>query len=596
LYQENFQKGLVGLTIDETIFKIKDFMTTTDFIKVEAEKTIREVEDIMAREYKDEVLVVDKKNKPIGIFTKKDLANIKNLNVSFDEPVVNHTVKEMIYIDANNSAKSIRDMMVKKEIGRLPVVQDGNIVGIVTSENIKDSYYSKLEELFYLQSNIMDNLHEGICIVDAEGIVNYWNTSSEQLYGVKAEEIMHHYLGDFFKNAMALQVLKTGKRVDSVLHEPNEGKSVILSAVPIYNPQGKIIAAVSTDRDVTEVMKLSKELENEKSKVEYLQTEYQREIASKYTFSYIIGKNKKIIEAISMARKVAPTSTSVLITGKSGTGKEVFARSIHEASGRSGSFVAINCSAIPANLFESELFGYVEGAFTGAIKKGRAGKFELANNGTLFLDEIGDMPMDMQAKLLRVLQDGVIYRLGSEKPINTNARIISATHKDLMKLIEEEKFREDLYYRLAVVQMRLPALSERREDVRDLAKLFLDQMFSEEGIAVKSVDEKVYNILTSYRWDGNIRELKNVIQRMVVLSTDGSINVDSIPEYIIEGIGIDEDNPDMGFDLEKMIEKLEKKTIKEVLRTVEGNKQKAAKMLKIKRSTLYYKLEKYGIE
>jgi len=584
------------LTIDETIFKIKDFMTTTDFIKVEAEKTIREVEDIMAREYKEEVLVVDKKDKPIGIFTKKDLANIKSQDVSFDEPVVNHTVKEMIYIDANNSAKSIRDMMVKKEIGRLPVVQDGNIVGIVTSENIKDSYYRKLEELFYLQSNIMDNLHEGICIVDEEGIVNYWNKSSEELYGVKAEEILHHNLGDFFQNAMALQVLKTGKRVDSVLHEPNEGEFVILSAVPIYNPQGKIIAAVSTDRDVTEVMKMSKELENEKSKVEYLQNEYQKEIASKYTFSNIIGKNKKIIEAISMARKVAPTSTSVLITGKSGTGKEVFARSIHEASGRSGSFVAINCSAIPGTLFESELFGYVEGAFTGAIKKGRAGKFELANNGTLFLDEIGDMPMDMQAKLLRVLQDGVIYRLGSEKPINTNARIISATHKDLMKLIEEEKFREDLYYRLAVVQMRLPALSERREDVRDLAKLFLDQMLSEEGIKIKNVDEKVYNVLTSYKWDGNIRELKNVIQRMVVLSTDGRITVESIPEYITEGMGMDEENTDVGYDLEKMIEKLEKKTIREVLRNVDGNKQKAAKMLKIKRGTLYYKLEKYGIE
>jgi len=248
------RKDWWSLTIDETIFKIKDFMTTTDFIKVEAEKTIREVEDIMAREYKEEVLVVDKKDKPIGIFTKKDLANIKSQDVSFDEPVVNHTVKEMIYIDANNSAKSIRDMMVKKEIGRLPVVQDGNIVGIVTSENIKDSYYRKLEELFYLQSNIMDNLHEGICIVDEEGIVNYWNKSSEELYGVKAEEILHHNLGDFFQNAMALQVLKTGKRVDSVLHEPNEGEFVILSAVPIYNPQGKIIAAVSTDRDVTEVM------------------------------------------------------------------------------------------------------------------------------------------------------------------------------------------------------------------------------------------------------------------------------------------------------------------------------------------------------
>jgi PAS domain S-box-containing protein len=586
---------LQELTIDELIFKTKDIMTT-EFIKVDSSESIREVSDKMARAYRDEVLVVDKTNKLVGIFTRKDLARIKNENIPYDDPIANHAVKDIIFIEADSSARSARDIMVKEKIGRLPVVQDGNIIGIVTSENIMNGYYPKLEELFNLQSNIMDNLHEGICIVNAEGIVQYWNTSSEKLYGVKAEQILQRYLGDFFKNAMALQVLKNGKRVDSALHEPNEGKFVILSAVPIFNAQGKIIAAVSTDRDVTEVMKLSKELEAEKSKVEFLQKEYQREIASKYTFSNIIGKNKKIIDAITVAQKVAPTSTSVMITGKSGTGKEVFARSIHEASGRKGNFVAINCSAIPESLFESELFGYVEGAFTGAIKKGRAGKFELANNGTLFLDEIGDMPMDMQVKLLRVLQDGVIYRLGSEKPINTNARILAATNKDLMKLIEEGKFREDLYYRLAVVQIKLPTLHERKEDVRDLAKLFLDQMSSEEGIKIKSVDERVFKVLTSYRWDGNIRELRNVIQRMVVLSSGGRITVESIPEYISDIVGEGEDKTVDDYDLEGIVENLERKTIREVMQLADGNKQKAAKMLKIKRSTLYYKLEKYGIE
>lgn len=586
------------LTIDEKIFRVKDFMTTTEFIKVEKTRTIREIADIMSQKYKNEVLIVDKKDMPLGIFTKKDLANIKNSDMSYDEPVMNYIPENMICVDANNSAKSVMELMRKKEIDMLPVVQNGNVIGIVTSENIRENYYKKLEELFYLQSNIMYNLHEGICIVDEEGIVNYWNPSSEKLYGVKAEDIMHHYLGDFFQNAMALQVLKTGKRVDSILHQPNEGQFVILSAVPIFNSQGKIIAAVSTDRDVTEVIKLSKELEAEKSKVEFLQNEYQKEIASKYTFSNIVGKNKKIIDAISIARKVAPTSTSVLITGKSGTGKEVFARSIHEASGRPGNFVAINCSAIPASLFESELFGYVEGAFTGAIRKGKAGKFELANNGTLFLDEIGDMPLEMQAKLLRVLQDGVVYRLGSEKPINTNARIISATHKDLMKLIEEEKFREDLYYRLAVVQIKLPALCERREDIKDLAKLFFEQTSLEEGIEIKSVDEKVYKILSGYKWDGNIRELRNVIQRMVVLSADGRIKTDSIPEYITNSDGTNDDSTDSDseFNLDKMVEKLEKKAIKEVMEKVGGNKQKAAKILNIKRSTLYYKLKKYELE
>ena len=583
------------MTIDELIFKTKDIMTT-EFIKVDSGESIRAVSDKMARAYRDEVLVVDKTNKLVGIFTRKDLARIKNDNIPYDDPVSAHAVKDIIFIEADNSARSARDIMLKENIGRLPVIQDGNIIGIVTSENIMNGYYPKLEELFNLQSNIMDNLHEGICIVNAEGIVQYWNTSSEKLYGVKAEKILQRYLGDFFKNAMALQVLKNGKRVDSVLHEPNEGKFVILSAVPIFNAQGKIIAAVSTDRDVTEVMKLSKELETEKSKVEFFRKEYQREIASKYTFSNIIGKNKKIIDAITVAQKVAPTSTSVMITGKSGTGKEVFARSIHEASGRSGNFVAINCSAIPESLFESELFGYVEGAFTGAVKKGRAGKFELANNGTLFLDEIGDMPMDMQVKLLRVLQDGVIYRLGSEKPMNTNARILAATNKDLMKLIEEGKFREDLYYRLAVVQIKLPTLHERKEDVRDLAKIFLDQMSSEEGIKIKSVDERVFKVLANYRWDGNIRELRNVIQRMVVLSSGGRITAESIPEYILDSVGQGEDSDVDDYDLEGIVENLERKTIREVMQLAGGNKQKASKMLKIKRSTLYYKLEKYGLE
>jgi PAS domain S-box-containing protein len=580
--------------MDELIFKTKDIMTT-DFIRVESGETIQEVSDRMVRQYRDEVLVVDKTGKLLGIFTRKDLAKIKNNDISFDEPVIKYAVKDIVYVEADCSARSARDIMINKNIGRLPVVENGNIIGIVTSENIRDGYYPKLEELFNLQSNIMDSLHEGICIVNAEGIVQYWNASSEKLYGVKSENILHRNLGDFFKNAMALQVLKNGKRVDSVLHEPNEGKFVILSAVPIFNSQGKIIAAVSTDRDVTEVMKLSKELEAEKSKVEFLQKEYQKEIASKYTFSNIIGKNKKIIDAITVAQKVAPTSTSVMITGKSGTGKEVFARSIHEASGRNGNFVAINCSAIPESLFESELFGYVEGAFTGAVKKGRAGKFEMANNGTLFLDEIGDMPMDMQVKLLRVLQDGMIYRLGSEKPINTNARIIAATHKDLMKLIDEEKFREDLYYRLAVVQIKLPSLCERKEDVRDLAKLFLEQTSSAEGIKIKSVEEKVYKILTNYRWDGNIRELKNVIQRMVVLSSDGRITTESIPEYVADSVGFGDDRAVDDYDLEGIVGNLERKTIREVMEIADGNKQKAAKMLKIKRSTLYYKLEKYGI-
>ncbi|MGE5626774.1 MAG: sigma-54 dependent transcriptional regulator PrdR [Solirubrobacterales bacterium] len=582
------------MTIDELIFKVKDIMTM-DFIEVNKGETIKNASNKMIQRYRDEVLIVDEDHYLKGVFTMKDLARIEKEKVSYDDPVIKHAVKDIISIDPLKSARNARDLMVKKKIGRLPVLKDGKVIGIVTSENIRDSFYLKLDELFSLQNNIMDNLHEGICIIDENGMVQYWNRSSETLYNVSSKRILHHHLGEFFKNAMALQVLKTGKRVDNVLHEPTEGKLVILSAVPIFNMHGKIIAAVSTDRDVTEAMKLSKELEAEKKKVEFLEKEYKKEISLKYNFSSIIGKNKKIIDAITVAQKVASTSTSVLITGKSGTGKEVFAKAIHEASGRSGNFVAINCSAIPENLFESELFGYVEGAFTGAVKKGKIGKFEFANNGTLFLDEIGDMPLEMQVKILRVLQDGVIYRLGSEKAIGTDTRIIAATNKDLMKLINENKFREDLFYRLAVVQIKLPPLNERKEDIRDLANLFLDEVSSQEGIEINYIDEKVYNILNSYKWDGNIRELKNVVQRMVVLSNGGRITIDSIPEYIIESAYAQEEENIEAYDLDKIVENVERKTIREVMKISSGNKQRAAQMLKIKRSTLYYKLDKYGI-
>lgn len=582
------------MTIDELIFKVKDIMTM-DFIEVNKYETISNASYKMIKEYRDEVLIVDDQHKLVGIFTMKDLAKIEREKVPKEEPIIKYAIKNIISIEPLKSARNARDLMIKCNIGRLPVVEQGKVIGIVTSENIRDSFYLKLDELFSLQNNIMDNLHEGICIIDENGMVQYWNRSSEALYNVSAKRILHHHLGEFFKNAMALQVLKTGKRVDNVLHEPTAGKLVILSAVPIFNMHGKIIAAVSTDRDITEAMKLSKELEAEKKKVEFLEKEYKKEISLKYNFSTIIGKNKKIIEAITVAQKVATTSTSVLITGKSGTGKEVFAKSIHEASGRSGNFVAINCSAIPENLFESELFGYVEGAFTGAIKKGKIGKFEFANNGTLFLDEIGDMPLEMQVKILRVLQDGVIYRLGSEKAIATDTRIIAATNKDLMELISENKFREDLFYRLAVVQIKLPALNERKEDIRDLANLFLDEVSSQEGININFVDEKIYNILGSYKWDGNIRELKNVIQRMVVLSNDGRITVDSIPEYVMECAYSQEEENVEAYDLDRIVENVERRTIREVMKLSNGNKQKAAKMLKIKRTTLYYKLDKYGI-
>ncbi len=568
-----------------------------DFIQLNGDETIGFALDKMLNFNRDEIVISSKDGAINGVFTRSDLSRLKRYKPeAFKEPVINYAVKNVITIEKDKSAGFARDLMIKKGIGCLPVVEDGRIIGVVSKNSIRDIFYMRIDEMLKLQNNILDNMHEAICISDDKGIVSYWNKSAEKLYGISTDKVIGRHVGEVFPNAMIMRVLKDGKPIENMQHEPVEGKSVILSTIPIYNSENKIVAVVSTDRDITEEVKLSTQLEDARKRVKILQDTYQREFVLQHSFDNITGKSKGMIESINLAQKVAPTSASVLLTGESGTGKDVFARAIHNASQRKGDLIAVNCSAIPYQLLESELFGYVEGAFTGASKGGRTGKFELANNGTLFLDEIGDMPMEMQAKLLRVLQDGVIYRLGSEKPVSTNARIIAATNRDLKKLIKEKSFREDLFYRLAVVQIDLPPLRDRSEDIKDLITLFINQVSKKERINIKNVDPGIYSILSSYKWEGNVRELKNVVQRMVVLSNNGEITIEDMPEYILkEGSNIQR-KLDYGMDLEKAIESVEREMIREALKRSKGNKQEAAKILNVKRSTLYYKLDKYGEE
>ena len=588
------------MNIGELLYKVKDIMNI-EFKEVLHSDTVKQVSDMMITQNLDEVIVVDEKKRLMGIFTRKDLSKISTERKDLlEDKVINYAIKDVVTINPHKFARDARDIMISNNIGRLPVMEKDKIIGIITNNNLRDSFYLKVDEIFNLQNNILDNIHEAVCICDINGIVTYWNKSSEKLYKVKAKDIVGLKVTEHFNNPLIPKVLKEGKAIENIRHEPMRGKSVILSVIPIYNPKKEMVAVVSTDRDVTEVVSLSRRLESANAKVEMLSNAYNKEIANNYSFSYIGGKSKKIIEAINLCQKVAPSSASVLITGESGTGKEVFAKAIHEASGRNGQFVAINCSAIPENLLESELFGYVEGAFTGATKKGKMGMFEFANNGTLFLDEIGDMPLGMQSKLLRVLQDGVIYKLGSGKPVYTNTRIIAATNKDLKKSIKEETFRNDLFYRLAIVQVELPPLRERREDIKDLINLFISQVSKNERIEIKEIDNRIYNILSSYKWEGNIRELKNVIQRMVLLSNVECISVDSIPKYILSYeeekyfINKDIDSEDK-YNLEKMVKTLECEIIREVMNITGGNKVKAAEILKVKRSTLYYKLKQYNM-
>ncbi|MHB8846009.1 MAG: sigma-54-dependent transcriptional regulator [Nitrospirota bacterium] len=317
-------------------------------------------------------------------------------------------------------------------------------------------------------------------------------------------------------------------------------------------------------------------------------------VTDRYSFGKILGTSEKMREVLDLAGRVASSDATVLITGESGTGKELLARGVHFNSARSeGPFIAVNCAAIPENLIESELFGHVKGSFTGAVRD-REGKFELADGGTLFLDEIGDLRIDLQAKILRALQERTIERVGGSKSIELDVRIVAATNRDLEREVREGRFREDLFYRLSVVTLHLPPLRERKSDIPLLAEHFLKK-FNPEGGAIMSAE--ALSLLTAYGWPGNVRELENVMERASVLKRGSTIGANDLPEKLSrrapEGAaGIILNLPDEGLSLEE----LERDLIVRALEKHSGNQTRAAEFLRITRPTLIYRMEKYGLK
>lgn len=317
----------------------------------------------------------------------------------------------------------------------------------------------------------------------------------------------------------------------------------------------------------------------------------EKQLGDKISFDNVIGKSKLIKSAIDAAQKVATTDATVLLTGETGTGKEVFAQAIHNASQRNHqNFIAVNCSAFSKELLENELFGHKAGAFTGALKDTK-GIFEEANNGTVFLDEIGEMPLDLQAKLLRVLESGEFLKVGDNKPIKVNVRIIAATNRDLQKEIQEGHFREDLFYRINIFNISLPALRERVVDIEELALYFLKKFTNSSNKKIKSISDDYLESLKQHSWKGNIRELRNVIERSVILSDGETLNADSLP-LDFEKIQNKEPKILSAFELASA----EKIHIQKVLNYTNGNKTETARLLNIALTTLYRKLEEYKIK
>jgi two-component system response regulator HydG len=325
--------------------------------------------------------------------------------------------------------------------------------------------------------------------------------------------------------------------------------------------------------------------------------ELQRQLNEKFGFEGVIGNSAAMHAVVAKLRQIAPTSASVLITGESGTGKGMVAKALHINSPRVNKpFVPLNCAELGENVLESELFGHVKGAFTGADRD-RIGRFQYANGGTLFLDEIGDMPMSIQIKLLRVLETGEIIRVGTNEPIKVSVRLISATNRDLTDAIADGKFRQDLYHRLKVVSIKLPALRERRDDIPLLIEHFLKEFNTSHGKTITAVTPAVRKVLMAYSWPGNVRELRNTIESMVVIDADGVLDLDDLTEDLQSATAAGRSNGHVGADtlVGKSIEEIEKHYIGETLKLTSGNREEAARMLGIGERTLYRKLKEYRI-
>ncbi|HZK10963.1 MAG TPA: sigma 54-interacting transcriptional regulator [Atribacterota bacterium] len=475
----------------------------------------------------------------------------------------------------------------------------------------KDEWIKEFATQKEIQSTlkaIIYSTDDAISVVDGNGLHTIINPAYTRLTGLTEEDVLGKPptidIADEGES-MHLKVLRTKKPVHGVRMRvgPNR-KEVIVNVAPVI-ADGVLKGSVAVIHDVSEIEYLNEELKRVKQRVRHLE--------SKYTFEDIVGKSRSMIIAKEQARKAAQTPATVLLQGESGTGKELFAHAIHHASKRKNQqFIRVNCSALVDTLLESELFGYEGGSFTGAKKTGKKGLFEEANKGTIFLDEIGVMSLNLQAKLLRVLQEKEIIRVGGITPLNVDVRIISATNIDLKNAVKEGRFREDLYYRLYVIPIYIPPLRERKEDMPLLVNSLIRKFNQDFGRNINGILPEALNILANYFWAGNVRELENVIERAIINMklSEGLISLKHIPPLTeLNKVEVIEEKPIISSELDNLIDyNLDKNNLKKIkdatekialintLKSTNEDSIKSAKKLGISLRSLYYKIKKYNIK
>lgn len=439
-------------------------------------------------------------------------------------------------------------------------------------------------------STILNSVQEAVEVADKNGVIRYINPAFTRITGIQAENRIGINVFEISPDGALAMALRTGKNVFG--HRTRVGGSnaeVISNASPIL-VDGSVEGAVVVFQHFTDVMKLMDELRQRTTLIENLSDKFGQVTTCKYSFSDILGNNSELKKCIQVAERAARSNSTVLLLGESGTGKELFAHAIHYASPRRDKpFIKVNCAAIPENLLESEFFGYAKGAFTGAVKS-KIGKFELAHGGTIFLDEIGDMNLSLQGKLLRVLQEMEFERIGGNQTIRVDVRVIAATNRNLRDLIRKGKFREDLYYRLNVVEITVPPLRVRKEDLPVLVNNLIVKLNRKLGKKVKGLSRDAEEILFSYDWPGNVRELENVVERVMVTVDEEILSKKNFVQHVSQLKAAPERDMEL-LPIDQMEQILIKKALAKYGNSVEG-KRRAARALNISLATLYNKLKK----
>ena len=445
---------------------------------------------------------------------------------------------------------------------------------------------------------VIQSSFDGIFVTDNNGIVLYMNAACERLEEISSEKLIGRRMEDLvregiYSDSVSLRVIKE-KAPITIIQKTRTGKEIMVTGSP-YMKNGQLKLVITNERDITDLNRLKRQVREKGQIAEKFAEELKLLRAKNTGVDGFVSKSKAMCDLMQVAVKIAQVDTTVLIQGETGVGKEVLAKIIYRnGSRKSKPFIDVNCGAIPENLLESELFGYEEGAFTGARKGGKQGLLEIANGGILFLDEIGDLPLNLQVKLLRFLQERKIVRVGGVKEIDIDVRIIAATNKNLQDAVERGEFRSDLFYRLSVVPIFVPSLRQRKDDIEPLMQFFLVK-FNEQYNMNKSISPGAVRLLINYEWPGNVRELENMVERLLVTCPEDVIEPGHLGSHLIESQKLDLDLERMGIStLKEATEKFEKEFLVQMLKNFHTISD-LARALGVDRSTIVRKIKKYRL-